>query len=246
MKEYSYTIFYRMLDTLRKRPGTWIGKLDIRPLRTYIDGYLHAIHDFEDKNEKAKTVLFPLDFQFMHEFAKIKTDKGGSSMGWANLILEECEGDGKAALERFFEYFDEFRELKAVSIRKAVLTEENILANDNMLYARCHEWMEGMSPQDIEEGDDRYECWGESVFIKKPEYDSPKAVYLIELSDHIGFIYAVETDEEVKVINYIFCEKQLTADKPDDNSPERVFGRINNFVEMECAENPDFGKPVRL
>ena len=58
-----------------------------------------------------------------------------STSGWDNLILEKCGGDQKAALEQFYKYLDEFRSLKVVNMKKEVLTEENILANDNMLYS---------------------------------------------------------------------------------------------------------------
>ena len=71
----------------------------------------------------------------MHEFLKIKTNSYESTSGWDNLILEKCGGDQKAALEQFYKYLDEFRSLKVVNMKKEVLTEENILANDNMLYS---------------------------------------------------------------------------------------------------------------
>ena len=244
MTEYSSAIFYKMLDTMRKRPGMWLGTPDITKLRTYIDGYLHAVHDLENKNAKPQTTLFPLDFKFMHEFARIKTGSYGSAAGWANLILEECGGDERAALERFFEYLDEFRSLKAVSMKKAVLREDNILANDNMLYSYRVDVLQDISPQDIADDDDRYVRHGELIGIKSPIYDSPKAVYLIGLSGSSGFICAVETASEVRLINYIFRSQQIIADKRACESPEHVFGKINTFAEADCAENPDFGKPV--
>ena len=71
--EYSQNIFYQMLNKLRNRPEMWLGTADIKALRLYIDGYRNALMDLDACTIKSQTSLFPLDFQFMHEFLKIKT-----------------------------------------------------------------------------------------------------------------------------------------------------------------------------
>ena len=52
---------YQVLEQIRKRPGMWLGTLSISTLRTYIDGYRHALIDLEVNKNKTKTALFPLD-----------------------------------------------------------------------------------------------------------------------------------------------------------------------------------------
>ena len=214
-------ILYQMLERIRRRPGIWIGTPDINKLKIYIDGYRQALMDAGIYAGKSQSSLFPLDFWFMHEFSKIKTHSYESTSGWANLILEECGGNHQKALERFYEYLDEFCSLRAVGMRKAILTEENILAHDKMVYSYSRV---GMS--------------------KTPIYDSPKAVYIIELSRNSGFLCAVETDNDIQLKRYIFREDQILGDKKCYESPEHVFGTITTFTQIECDENPDFAKTI--
>ncbi len=243
--EYSNEIFYQMLNRIRKRPGMWLGTSDINVLKTYIDGYCNALMDLDVYAAKPQTSLFPLDFWFMHEFSKIKTNSYESTSGWANLILKECGGNPKIALERFFEYLDEFCSLKAVSMKKAILTEENILANNNMLYSYNVGMPIDISQNDIADNDDQYFRAGNFIGKKSPIYDSPQAVYIIELSGNNGFLCAVETLADIRLIRYIFHKDQILGDKKCFESPERVFGSITSLTDIDCTENPDFNKSIR-
>lgn len=215
--------FYRLITSMKQRPAMWIGKADIELLKAYLDGYRAALNHAGAYQQNTQTTLFPLIFWFMHEFAKIKTNSYESTSGWANLILSECKGDKAKALDRFFEYFDEFCALRAVGMQKAILTEENIFANDNMHY--CHRVTAGTKAE--------------------PIYDSPQAVYFIELSDGNGFLCAVETAKNVQVTSRIFRKDELWG---EDNfeSPEKVFGQLTTLTDITCDDNPDFGKSVHF
>ena len=239
--EYSQNIFYQMLNKLRNRPEMWLGTADIKALRLYIEGYHNALMDLDACTIKSQTSLFPLDFQFMHEFLKIKTNSYESTAGWENLILEECGYNEKIALERFFEYFDEFCTLKAVNMKKAILNEKNILANDNMLYSYRVEIVPNVSKN--ADNDDKYFRSGDFI-NKKPIYDSPQAIYIIELSGNNGFLCAVETSADIQLKRYIFHKDQIIGDNKCSESPEHIFGTINTLIEVPCSENPDFNKPV--
>ena len=59
--KYNDEMVYQVLEQIRKRPGMWLGTLSISTLRTYIDGYRHALIDLEVNKNKTKTALFPLD-----------------------------------------------------------------------------------------------------------------------------------------------------------------------------------------
>ncbi len=241
---YNDEMIYQMLDQIRKRPAMWLGALSICNLRTYLDGYHHALIDLEVSKNKTKTALFPLDFWFMHEFSKIKTNSYESTSGWANLILEKCGGDQKAALEQFYKYLDEFRSLKAVNMKKAVLTEENILANDNMLYACRVRDLTDISQTDIAGNEELYFRSGSYIGKKFPIYDSPIAVYIIELSQGIGYLSAVETEKDVQLERYIFHKNQIFGDNKNSHSPEHVFGALTTLTDVSCVDNPDFDKPI--
>ncbi len=233
-----------MLDQIRMRPAMWLGSLNISTLRTYIEGYHHALIDLEVNKNKTKTALFPLDFWFMHEFSKIKTNSYESTSGLANLILKKCDGDQKAALERFYKYLDEFRSLKAVSIKKAKLTEENILANDNMIYSCRIGSPIDISQMDITDNEDLYFCSGSYIGRKFPIYDSPKAVYIIELSNDIGFLSAVETENDIQLERCIFRKNEIFGNDKSSHSPEYVFGALTTFTDVSCVDNPAFDKAI--
>lgn len=237
-------IFYQMLNRIRKQSGMWLGTSDINVLKAYIDGYRTALMDLDIYSQKTKTSLFPLDFGFMHEFSKIKTNSYESTCGWANLILKECDYNHKLAQERFFEYLDEFLSLRAVNMKKAILTEENILANDNMLYSYRLGEPINISHNDISYNDEQYFCSGNFIYKKSPIYNKPQVVYIIELSNGNGFLCAVETIVDIQLIHYIFREEQLTGDKCYTQAPERIFGTISSFENISCADNPDFNKPI--
>lgn len=238
----SYQMIYRMLDKLRKRPGVWLGKPDITKLNTFISGYYNALWDLDVYANK--TTLFPLDFWFMHEFVKNKTKSYGSSAGWANLILEECKGNEIEAIERFFEYLYEFRSLKAVSMKKAILTDENILANDKMMFSYKVD-TSTIFREDENKADNEYYYIGEKLIGRKiPVYDSPQAVYIIELSGKNGFLCAIETVNDIRVKRYIFGEKQIMGNNKCSESPENVFGSLTTLNTIPCFENPDFNKPI--
>ena len=242
--EYSKEILYQALNRIRKRPGMWLGTPDINILKTYINGYCNALMDLGIYEAKPQTSLFPLDFGFMHEFSKIKTNSYESTSGWANLILKECDGNQNKALERFFEYLDEFCSLRAVSMRKAILTEDNIFAHDKMLYSYSVGMSIDISQNDITENEDQYFRSGNFIGKKTPIYDSPKAVYIIELTDSNGFLCAIETDADIQLKRYIFRENQILGDKKCSESPEHVFGNITTLTQIACDENPVFSKPI--
>ena len=242
--KYNDEMIYQMLDQIRMRPAMWLGSLNISTLRTYIEGYHHALIDLELNKNKTKTALFPLDFWFMHEFSKIKTNSYESTSGWANLILKKCDGDQKAALEQFYKYLDEFRSLKAVSIKKAILTEENILANDNMIYSCRIGSPIDISQMDITDNEDLYFRSGSYIGRKFPIYDSPKAVYIIELSNDIGFLSAVETENDIQLERYIFRKNEIFGNDKSSHSPEYVFGALTTFTDVSCVDNPDFDKAI--
>lgn len=243
--EYSNELLFQMLDRIKERPGMWLCTHSISTLNTYIDGYQNALMDLEVYGAKPKTVLFPLDFRFMHEFSKIKTNSYGSSSGWANMILEQCDGNQELALKRFFEYLDEFRSLKAVSMKKAVLTNENTLANDNMLYSYRIGKQIDKSQEDITDDKQLYFRSGDFMARKSPIYDSPQAVYIIELSHSNGFLCAVETASDIQLKRYIFSKDQIFGDSKCLESPEHVFGKLTTLVDVFCPENPNFNKPIR-
>ncbi len=205
---------FELIERMRERPGFWLGKKSITLMNVFLYGYWIAERDYNIRDEQRQQ-LFPLNWWFMHEFAKIKCNEYESTAGWCNIILNHC-GDEEAALDKFYEFFDEFRSLKMVSGRKAVLSRENIYYNDSMEHCR-HEYIDRIEP-----------C-----------YKNPIAVYIAELSGNNGFVTVVETEERIEIERKIFRSYEKA-----EEFAEIHFGKIENWQDIQ-GDNLVFGKPVR-
>ncbi len=205
---------FEIIERMKERPGLWLGRKSISRMQVFLAGYGTAEMDYNVKREHPNQ-LFPLDWWFMHEFAKIKCNEYESTAGWCNIILKHCGGNEEAALDKFYELADELRSMKMKSGRKALLSEENIRYNDSMEHCR-HTYTDRIEP-----------C-----------YKNPAAVYIAGLSGNNGFVTAVETEEKIKIERYIF--RSL---KNAEEFAERHFGKIENWQDI-TGDNIDFGKPV--
>lgn len=206
---------FELIERIRERPGMWLGRKSISLLNVFLSGYRAAEMDYNIRTEQRQQLL-PLNWWFMHEFSKIKCNEYESTAGWCNIILNHCGGDEKAALDKFYEFFDEFKSLKMVNGRKAVLSRENIYYNDSMEHCR-HEYI------------DRIES----------SYKNPIAVYIAELSGNNGFVTVIETEERIEIEHNIFrsCKKS-------EEFAESRFGKIESWQDIQ-GDNIIFGKPVR-
>lgn len=70
------------------------------------------------------------------------------------------------------------------------------------------------------------------------------AVYIIELSQGIGYLSAVETEKNVQLERYIFHKNQIFGDNKNSHSHEHVFGALTTLTDVSCVDNPDFDKPI--
>ena len=68
--------------------------------------------DFRLPSENAayakRESLFPLPFRYMHEYKQYRL-QDRSTIGWCRQILNSCDGDEEAILQKFFEYYDGFK-----------------------------------------------------------------------------------------------------------------------------------------
>lgn len=205
-------IFDDFLGALRKRPPMFIRKKYITYLETLINGYLMGKRD-------AKiycTRLFPLDFWFMHEFVRIKYNEESSTAGWCNIILNNCDNDEEKAFDRFFEVYDEFKQLRMTECIKYVLTENNIEYNNSMEHG-----------------------YSMSTYGKEPIFRNPAAVYFVNLTNDMGWITLVETESKICIENRKIFESREKAEK----CTERYFGKLSESTEIH-GDNLDFDKYI--
>lgn len=105
------------------------GSNSITALRHFLDGYQAAEREYAMCR---RGELFPLPFRYMHEYVGYRL-KGSSVMGWHLLIFNACDGEEETALQKFFELYDEFRQVGMKRYWKAVLSGDNIAWNNQFL-----------------------------------------------------------------------------------------------------------------
>ncbi len=207
---------FEPIERLRQKTALYIGEKSITRLYAFLTGYATAEHDYGlTENAEPSNSLLPLNWWFMHEFAKIKCGEKESTSGWCEMILRYCNGDESVALDRFFELFDEFKSLKMANGKKAVLNAENRYYNSSMKH--CHKEVAGKA---------------------EPCYKNPIAVYICKLSGNNGFIAAVETEEKVEIADCIFRSLNQA-----EEFAKIFFGKIEYWQKLQ-GDNIDFGKPV--
>jgi hypothetical protein len=92
-------------EHFRRRPAMWIGKLSIIELRSFIDGYLLAIRNYEIEEE---INIFSIDF---HDFVADYYKKP-SAAGWALNIWADNYGNAEQCFKDFFMLYDRFTKNK--------------------------------------------------------------------------------------------------------------------------------------
>lgn len=210
------------IEEIRKRPGLYLSSKGVTPLLDFITGYQIAKMDYR-LHEKTRE-LIPLDFyQFMNEFAVFRLNPRIRNMGWRHAILEHLDGDEEKGLEKFFELYDEFKQIKMTRYWKAVLSEENVCWSNE--HTRVISFPGGK---------------------EKPAFLNPMAAYVIELSVS-AYILAIETMDEIILEPWFFTSPEKAMGGNKQRHPygvESYFGKIDSWEEIQ-AENIIFEKNIR-
>lgn len=213
---------YNIIDSIRKAPALYLGSKSITSLLHYLDGYQAAEREL---GAKRNGELFPLPFQYMHDYTKYRLKNPRSAMGWSEQILCSCNGDEEEALWRFYELYDGFIRVRMRRYWKAVLSEDNIAWNNQMEHAYM------IRPQKIESGTAPY-TYNELTYVKGPVYLDPVSVYMIELTIP-AYILAVETASDIQIKLSFYASPELA--KGTGHFPEGAeiyFGPIDSWEEF--------------
>jgi hypothetical protein len=95
--------FYEMLDSIKQRPGMYIGRCSLTRLRSFLDGYMGARADLGIPltQQEKEFNQFP---DWIQDRFKIT-----STQSWDSIILFHS-ADEREALDNFFKLFEEFRQ----------------------------------------------------------------------------------------------------------------------------------------
>ena len=99
--ERQYAI-YDIIARIRPRPAMFLGDCSLVRMRAFIDGCTFMAQELGVEQHP--------DFRGFHDWVARKFGWGESTAGWCNIILQECGGDDRKAMETFFELVDEYRE----------------------------------------------------------------------------------------------------------------------------------------
>ena len=213
-----------MIDTIRKRPGMYLGSNNITALMHFIDGYRFAEWELAVCR---KGELFPLPFQYMHEYTGYRL-KYSDNSGWCNQILRSCDGDEEAAFWKFYEIYDEFNLVRMKRYWKAVLSEDNIAWNNQMKHSYAMQ---------------RLKVNGKYFDVKEPIYKDPRAVYVMELTIP-AYILAVETANDIRLDSRFFTSyEQAKGKQCIPEGAEVYFGPIDRWEEFN-GSNISFDKKM--
>jgi len=91
-------IWYDKIQTIKERPGLYIGKKSLILLHAYMNGYMDRQRELEGQGEG-----FNFEFQ---EYIQ-KRYNITSSHHWSSIITFFCTTDAEA-FDRFYELLDEF------------------------------------------------------------------------------------------------------------------------------------------
>ena len=201
---------------IRKRPGMYLGSNSITPLIHFLNGYQAAERGLGICSQE----LFPLPFRYMHEFTSIRLNCH-DNLDWCKHILGFCDGDEEKALNKFFELYDEFCQIRMKRYWKAVLSEDNIQWNNSMK-GTCRRW------------------WPDG---REPIFSDPIAAYVIELT-FPAYILAVETADNIRLEQQFFTSAEIAKGRgPIPFGAETYFGQIDQWEEFS-AEDITFDKDI--
>ena len=184
---------FEEIETIRQRPGLYIGNNSATAMYHYLGGFMAAMHRL--RAEDKATQLLPLPFMFFNDYVSNHYCGKQSAMGWCSIILEKNSFDEEKSLEIFFELFSKFKTLSILHCQYAKLTEEAITFHYTSEYA----------PKVFRQRDDKQAgaLYPHDYKPAEPLYLNPKEIYLMELSD-AGSIFMVNTDSQHRVERGIY------------------------------------------
>lgn len=222
---------YNIIENTRKWPGLYLGGKSITALSHFLNGYQIAERDLAvGRNGE----IFPLSFQYMHDYTTYRLKSPHSSMGWCDQILRSCDGDEESALWKFFELYDGFIRVRMRRYWKAVLSMDNIAWNNQMEHAYTIRPKKdnGLGPYQFDE----------LTYVKEPVYLNPLAVYMIELTIP-AYILAVETVSAIELKPQFYFSPESAMKTGHFQSAETYFGPID-FWEEFTGRNISFTKNI--
>ena len=103
---------YEMLQSIKQRPGMYLGRCSITRLRSFLDGYMGARQDLGLPLTEQER-----EFEGFQEWIQ-KKFRITSSQSWAKIILF-YSADEREALDKFFDLFEKFLSQEKSAVKQS-------------------------------------------------------------------------------------------------------------------------------
>jgi hypothetical protein len=94
---------YETIALIRPRPAMYIGEHSLPCLCSFLYGCLYLAYQ-----QAIETNEHP-EFQGFHDWIAARFGWSESTSGWCNIIIQECGGDQRKAMDRFFDLVEEYQ-----------------------------------------------------------------------------------------------------------------------------------------
>lgn len=205
---------YEKLDIVRRRPGMFLGTNSVSKLFVFISGFRLALPDGSPDLQSEGH----LPFSYFNRYVAMRYNCS-EPMGWANILLEVCNGSEEEGLKLFFEMLDEFRALRIEKVWKLQLTEQNIHYN--------------RTEKSVPQIGYNCDCDDYVHYNYIPLYSDAEKIYKIRLSDGTMLLAVKrECDGYARIKQDSWYKKRSI-----DEELEHSFGEIAKSAWKESAEN---------
>lgn len=150
-------------DRFRARPAMWLGKKSISSLRIFLDGFW--TYQYLNGVETDSNLPFWLFQPYVQNYYK-STPYDNKGYSWNGLILLQCGENESEALDKFFELFDEFQNIKIITASIAIIktSEINFFQTQNSIHRRYY------------------------IEHNEVDYGPAERIYIIEYSNNFGCV----------------------------------------------------------
>lgn len=94
---------YDTIAMMRSRPSMYLGECSLVRLNAFLNGCFFVAHEFGIGYEVQP------DFGDFRNWVAQRFNRLESTAGYCSIILHECGGDDRQALDLFFELIEEYR-----------------------------------------------------------------------------------------------------------------------------------------
>lgn len=180
-------LIYDIMDEVRDKPALFMGSKSITVLNSFLDGAVYTLNKLGI--DIGYNDFSPIPFCFFNNYVARYYNYFEPTSGWMNMILNKNGGEEKTSFDILYTLLDNFRSIEILNIKKCILTQEQI---------NYHMENELAKKRVLDNDANRI----------IPLFTDPKSVYLLELSNHSGYLCMVEACNTILLHSELLPSRQ--------------------------------------